>query len=180
MQQELTPAHTTAQYILRNTQTHIHMLLIQILYRIKWQHPDQIIQISLFFKLLLACASTSLLPCFHSFAAVSPLSQQSSILTANFNALHDSVHICCCRIVLLLVPNCFHLFHLLLTLLSSCFLHSLFRSSVLYFPRPTHLTQPPRAQINMQLISVNYTNAFFNFLAYHIACHCIHGWTWSR
>lgn len=139
----LTPAHTTAQYILRNTQTHIHTLLIQILYRIKWQHPDQIIQISLFFNLLLACASTSLLPCFHSFAAVSPLSQQSSILTANFNALHDSVHVCCCRIAPLLVPNCFHLFTSYSPFSQAVFFIHYFEAQFSIFPGPHTLRSPP-------------------------------------
>lgn len=109
------------------------------------QHPHttvQNIQISLLFILLLACAGISSLPCLHSFAAISPLSQLSSILTANINALHDSVHVSCCHKAPL-APNCYHLFHLLLTLLSSCFLHPLFRSSVLYYPSPTHLTPPP-------------------------------------
>lgn len=141
------------------------MLLIQTLYWIKWQHPDQIIQISLVFNLLLPCASTFSLPRFYSFAAISSRSQHSSILTANCNALHDSVHVCCCHKAPLLLPNCFHLFHLLLTLLSSCLLNSLFQSSALYFPSPTHLWCPHPAHINMQLISVNYTNAFFNFLS---------------
>lgn len=141
----LTPAHTTAQYIFSNTVPKQTSVFTFSNYRIKWEHPDQIIQIRLSFNLALACASTSLPPCFHSFAAVSPLSQHSSKLTANFHALRDCVHVCCCHKAPQLVPNCFHLFYLLLTRLSRCFLRPLFQSSVLHFPRPTHLTRTPEA-----------------------------------
>lgn len=55
-----------------------------------------------------------------------------------------------------------------------------FEAQFSIFPSPHTLRPPPPAHINIQLISVNYTNAFFNFLAL-LYCLPMHSWwTWSR